>query len=531
MKSGIYNFKNINEYISQFPIYQNNEILHLNLKKYDINKIYNITYDSMEKIKNYLYYSEVIHLFKNVEKIKDTKEKIYSDYYFQHVVPVNSSEIYNVDINIDTSFNRIVNDPLQNLFEFKIDPSENNSPILSAIYNIFLTEYLYNIYKLYIPLEQQLFEFILDTDNEIDKQNYIDDFNIFIVDHLDELVKLIVDNYCLCLYSFINISDNLKTKLYRKIRRLLFGKLELIFEEVVKKSANPMQFDTSTLISSFLFKRFAFESVRNSMIYQGDQIVNKDYDAALQYDEITKYNELFDKYNKYNIYDYNMLIFSFKNETAKFLNVVPTVMTSYVYEKIKGPNDYVYNEGDISKIFIKFLNSMNPEFILPYLNSHINSEKLLTTYEESNCLYLANILVCDSIFEKFFNDKKLLSIYEDISFEIFSLLKQEGHVEHNFYWCDQIDNIETTVKIFFKKYIYNNTMFPNVITKIDDMVHNTLENNEFTLSLEKPDLQVIREFMLNTNTVCKNLASFYDNIFTSTLIHNLSLKIYNYFSV
>lgn len=532
MKSGIYNFKNINnEYISQFPIYQNMEILHLDLKKYDLNKIYNITFETEERIKNYLYYSEVIHLFKNVEKIKDTKEKIYSDYYYQHIIPTSASEIYNIDENIDTAHNGSTNTPLFNLFEFDVDDAANQAPILSAIYNIFLVEYLYNIYKLYLPVEQELFEFILDENNEINKENYITDFNNFMLNHLDELVKLIVDNYCLCLYSFLDISENLKQKMYNKVRTIMFNKLEEIFDSVVKKTSNPMQFDTSTYICKLLFKRYAYESVRTSMIYQGNQVVNTDYDATLQYDEQSKYDEWYSKYNVYNIKDYHVLIFSFKNEIAKFLNVVPTVLTSYVYDKIKTPDDYIYNESDIAKIFTKCLNAMNSEFILPYLNSHITSQKMIEMYENSNCLYLANILVCDSLFNKFYTDKNISSLYETISHEIFQLLKKEGHVEHDFYWCDQLDNIENTLKIFFKKYIYSNTIFPTVIEKIDTMVHNTFSNKEFKLELEKTDLQIIREYMLNTSTVCKNIATFYDNIFSSTLIHDLSLKFYNYFSV
>lgn len=315
------------------------------------------------------------------------------------------------------------------------------------------------------------------------------------------------------------------------------------YEEIISYYCAEMERDVD-----FLY-RFGIHFVRILYFYLAVEFLRMNFNNAALYTDntITLQNqleqELFTKvidenYNQENIKNYMYLIFYYKNQPRRFLNVYQAVLKKYV-DKILYPTDisYLYSQ-DVENYLLRFFGStnnsmttnLNFDAMKSTLEEFLSGENIIRLLDENPDIYdfTFKTFISD-LFESYVNDidgSQFDVLVDELLDAVFKYLRDEGRIDYDFEYYQNKRLVVWFLKSQLRQIIFNGTNpFGTIPEELFGFLKYSIQKSEPNIDIDRVRTRSIQFVQSNVT----QLHQFCENIFRAALNRKLFREHISYF--
>jgi len=546
MTSQIYSFfeklKSINDYddyIRNFPIYNVKNFkpitkLKFNNKSFSTLKIKTCVSNNFDILSNNLIKnvlptkSETDNYLNDKELIEFTtslQNIILDDNINKNLLELNGSKI---KTDYDYLFNILNNDNIP-----MYDESKNSNQMeYCLIYYIALYLFVNNNTSFYTNLIN-----LINSENKLNNNLLNIEFDTFINNLSKDSVFI------------SNISNFISQKIFDIFQpsELFLDNMEtLVQESVISNFPNMFSEYLKTVDTQQKFSKLYLKYFRNSLAYsiytkqikdhyifeyfKNDYESNRttELDFYFSDDSITQLINNYMTIN--NLKQYLMPIYLYKNEVYKFLNSISRFVQLYSDEKLLTFDEYLNNSFlklNTNNNINNILNNIDSNKLYNYYNE-LNYNKL---FEENQLTTFISFIFFKDLLKDFFNSDLFTNFIIDSLEKINKNLHYDRWITYNYNWYKNIELIRHYLMSYFINNLcflnnesYENKIFPNFITTLDDNITSILNSQNFFQHSPESIEQCIEQ-LVNNDTLKINIYNI------NTRILDASIKKQVYFQV
>ncbi len=546
MTSQIYSFfeklKSINDYddyIRNFPIYNVKNFkpitkLKFNNKSFSTLKIKTCVSNNFDILSNNLIKnvlptkSETDNYLNDKELIEFTtslQNIILDDNINKNLLELNGSKI---KTDYDYLFNILNNDNIPIYDESK----NSNQMEYCLIYYIALYLFVNNNTSFYTNLIN-----LINSENKLNNNLLNIEFDTFINNLSKDSVFI------------SNISNFISQKIFDIFQpsELFLDNMEtLVQESVISNFPNMFSEYLKTVDTQQKFSKLYLKYFRNSLAYsiytkqikdhyifeyfKNDYESNRttELDFYFSDDSITQLINNYMTIN--NLKQYLMPIYLYKNEVYKFLNSISRFVQLYSDEKLLTFDEYLNNSFlklNTNNNINNILNNIDSNKLYNYYNE-LNYNKL---FEENQLTTFISFIFFKDLLKDFFNSDLFTNFIIDSLEKINKNLHYDRWITYNYNWYKNIELIRHYLMSYFINNLcflnnesYENKIFPNFITTLDDNITSILNSQNFFQHSPESIEQCIEQ-LVNNDTLKINIYNI------NTRILDASIKKQVYFQV
>ena len=546
MTSQIYSFfeklKSINDYddyIRNFPIYNVKNFkpitkLKFNNKSFSTLKIKTCVSNNFDILSN--------NLIKNVLPTKSETDNYLND---KELIEFTTS-LQNIilDDNINKNLLELNGSKIKTDYDYLFNILNNdNTPIYDESKNSNQMEYCLIYYiALYLFVNNNT-SFYTNLINLINSENKLNN-NLLNIEFDTFINNLSKDSVFIS-----NISNFISQKIFDIFQpsELFLDNMEtLVQESVISNFPNMFSEYLKTVDTQQKFSKLYLKYFRNSLAYsiytkqikdhyifeyfKNDYESNRttELDFYFSDDSITQLINNYMTIN--NLKQYLMPIYLYKNEVYKFLNSISRFVQLYSDEKLLTFDEYLNNSFlklNTNNNINNILNNIDSNKLYNYYNE-LNYNKL---FEENQLTTFISFIFFKDLLKDFFNSDLFTNFIIDSLEKINKNLHYDRWITYNYNWYKNIELIRHYLMSYFINNLcflnnesYENKIFPNFITTLDDNITSILNSQNFFQHSPESIEQCIEQ-LVNNDTLKINIYNI------NTRILDASIKKQVYFQV
>ena len=547
-------------YSKEYPRYPLDYKVIQNLGKYNLVSIYNIVQNDVRYLLDAIESSEVLGLKGSMDKIPE--KEILRDYDLQTTY---FSKI-STDILPRSFYGGFLLDKIRQTYLFKTFGyyvSQDNKES-SLIYE----------YSLYVLMLRNLrnslriYESAFSNSNPTILKNteFSDAFGDYITRNKKDLAEKLIRYILEYTYKISEPSGSFLNNIINAVINKLDG-LKDIFEDSIKIKDN-VCVNLVLRGTEYLYNHIASKFVNSAaggdlnfipadtiLTLKKYELLGDDPDDPINYKYIT------DKYSIQAFRQYLYLVYYYKNNPRKFLNVLQLMLLSYTTQNMIDRNVPTFNTSVLLSYFKRVLgtaaakssNGVDTDLIVSYLKEIINKDYLLTTISEQKIIkYTVRIEMINYIEEILSLDNPDFEKYIDELYDlIFSYLKNSVQIEPYYEYCFNKKMLHWYLLGYIKRDILRDTVvekdeitgeekiiWMNVFDReekvISKIFNDTLNSEKYDPESEKyvvkfdPDKMRVRAIQYIEGNIT-NIGNLFDNILETAAEKKLHSENISYF--
>lgn len=499
----------------QFPKFPTEFNIISSLDSVNLYAINECTMNNIEFLLDILMGTSIISLKPKYDKIPSSVEDILIQYYYQMSYLTKTSNHYDFD-NLTKSYlveNQEYYNHFGNLFGSYFDGSSGKLKDFSFIINYstycMIHNYLYSYCDFFAALSDYTQQAeIQNSENStlFTKYKLKESFSMFI-----NYYKYTISNETSKIISKIIFQfDSLGPKLDQDLRLLVEKRIcnstiniKTIFKDFINKPniANPsiiicsnivdsLYASISSNITSHIFNSDKIIPILNDILDLDIDIVNELTDVnSLDSVKLTsspilnsiiyennKFKEYFNKMTEMNLQSYLFLVFLYKQNPEKFLNVLQLVIKDYVENVIKTSSindDFIKinenndtNNRDLQHIISSYItkdsnennNTINYKELAKYINENFTLFKIKKHLADNKIVEFSCKMYYLDLINQFVESLEFKKYIKTILYDVYIYLRNNGHISHDFNWYQKYETIHIYIKSFLQQKIFNQSI-------------------------------------------------------------------------
>lgn len=520
----------LNDKVSDYPKYPCIYQFFDKTGEFDLWKIHNCALDTVNMLKDYITDKDALSLRLRLDTIPSDIVKIRNDIYLQYTFFSSVNDLFHLKQHFaDYSELKKVINYYNSLDESPYSDSlveGNKSFIHTFLFDFLFRQHLRNATN----VGGKLSVYCIDHDI-FSKEDIKSSFDTFIDDNNTEFFNTSSRIILQSLYSMSKIDDVLIDRSINAISHNV-DKLKESFATYVD---NFIGYPTGEIIQYVLNSFYlVFGSRMVSTLHDSD-IFDQGFIQSTSYSEDKIFNEFMDKVSSTSVQHYLFVSYLYKFWPIKYINILPIIMAKYSEEIIKPETSLAYTRSSLESLLSYFLSDskLDYEALVEYFENNVDNTYLSNMVDEEGVVEFAFFLYFTKLFDDFMKSDQYNEFIKQVYNDIFTLLRDEGYVEHTFNWC----TCQILFNLFFRSFIRSNlvsgTAFNGLQTQFKDIFTSILNNNTGDSKYDMTILfEVGRTKSLYGNVVnsyFEKIHTFIESMYLSTITNHISNDMLSYF--
>jgi hypothetical protein len=469
------------EDIFKYPKYPLNFKPILKIDNFNKKAIYEVTYETNEKIIQYLDL-ESLSLRKMIDKIAIKEYDMEFDYSLERSFVYGFNDLYNFNkYFISTT----LPDPHENLYYNIVGPLleeyTNNCDFFQSLINQYV---LNNLLENCNDFNSQLSKYFINFDI-FNKINIKNDFENFINNYKDELEETLTDtiltHHYMTLYSADGIKKIIKNSLSDNI-----DNINKLFSEFIDDSKINFNRVVVNKFSSIFINSFAKDLLTE--LLKTDNILKDKFNTEIKSKEEAFFNECINMESPYTIKNSLYLLSLYRFNPIQYINAIPIVLQDYVQRFILSDikyEDYI-SKLNVSNFITKYFTYINFDNYVEFLNNYLKDDEYILNKILSNKLVdftLSTYYL--ELFDEFLSSPQYNDLTVLLLESVFKALNKDGLIEHTFNWYEKRIYIDLLFKTFFRNYIIKNKLFQSLKIDLENILTDIFNHRIYNILDEK----------------------------------------------
>lgn len=499
---------------------------------FNIWKIYNVSPDTVEVLTDYITNKNALTLRPKLNTIPNDLTKLRNDIYFQYTFWADIDDLFNTKLHFhDYSVMKKFINHYNALDEDAYHEGFKDTSI--SFVHIFLFDFLFRQQlKNMTNFPMALNMYCLDNDvfsASIIKQ----DFNSFIDENKKDFFSAGIKIILQSLYQMTKIDPSIYTNLTTSLIDKNTEKLKDCFSEYVDNYISlPVSQLTQYVLNSLYL---VYGSKQISLLHSNSDIFNMGFIQTNATHEDAVFREFFDKASTTSLKSYLYLTYLYKFWPIKFLNIKPMVVAKYVEELIKPESSYAFDHRSLESILSFTLSDVNLDYgkLRDYFETNVTSDFLMDIADNENVIKFAFFIYFGKLFDNFMEHKLYHDFVQDLYKDIFSILRNDGHIDNLFNWNKCQILFDLFFKTFIRLKIVNTGIFTTSYAEYDqafrDVMLNATGDSKYDtiLSFEEDRIRSLYGNLVNSHF--DKIHTFIESMYLSGLSNTMSNQMLGYF--
>lgn len=509
------------DYYQKYPKY-NLDFKPINtLNKYNLVTIYNIAQNDLNLLIESIEDINVLNLKIKTDQYSDINVR--DDYYLQTCFFTKMNELIN-----PTIYSGFLTDSERQTYIYKTfgyyvnqNTKESSLTFLYILY-VFLIKNLKNYLKIFETSYDQNYE---NLQNNTEYSTFFSEYlNTNSLNLSTNLVKFILAYT----YKITNPSGSFLKNIVDIVQKKLITLPTIVnnyFKIIDSISAN-LLLNTTNYLYHVLTSQLL--SVMNDPSLN---IISTETIQVLREKEIKLIDPILKNYTAQSIRDYLYLVYYYKLNPKKFLNVLQTSLVTYTKQKLINYDENIFNLATLQNTFHQLAGTINSsppksginfDAIGKILKITIQPEIVSTVLNDTNVIAFSTRMTMIEYFELIFNstNSEFELFLDDLYESIFAYLKNTVQIEPYYEYFFNRKMIQWYLCGCFKRDILNNKIFAKAEILISEILDNILENQEkYIYNIEKMRSRTVQFLEGNIN----NIGNFFENVLETSIekkLHN-----------
>jgi hypothetical protein len=278
-----------------------------------------------------------------------------------------------------------------------------------------------------------------------------------------------------------------------------------------------------------------FGSNQISTIYNNTDIFNLGFIATNSISENQIFNNFKDKSTTTDIKNYLYLSYLYKFWPIKFLNVYPIIISKYVEQQIKPDDSLAFSQKSLESLlsFSLATNNINYQNLTNHFNNNVTLDYLQTLTQDEKVIEFSFFIYFSKLFDDFMKSDKYIEFVNGVYEDVFIILRDKGHINHNFNWNSCQVLFDLFFKTFIRSKIVDNNIFSNNIQDYSDAYYMVLKNEtgdpsyNTTINFDVDRIKSLYGNLINAHF--DKIHYFIESIYLSGLTYSINADMLSYF--